>query len=194
MRRALPVLLAALAAPARAQQSQPVPDQHVTVPSAPGQPNTETVVQPSSGLKQGDSGWVLQGDQGARSGARRETARPTNADASPFPGATSPPAARAPSAPAGPAVVEAAYVTVRGTLKTVTKDSITVVEKSGRPRQVSLAPRALVAEGLKPGDEVVLRIPFGDGTGGRTADRVERPSAPKPAPRSKFAQAQATGS
>jgi multidrug efflux pump subunit AcrA (membrane-fusion protein) len=93
----------------------------------------------------------------------------------------------------GPAVVGAAYVTVRGTLKTYTKNAITILEKSGRQRQVALAPRALVCSGLKPGDEVVLRIPFDEGADCRTADRVERPAAPKPAPKSKFSQAQSPG-
>jgi hypothetical protein len=193
MKRTPLLFAAALALPAAAQQSLPAPEQHVTVPSAPGQSNKETVVQPSGTLKQGSYGWVLQGDQVTRPGSRRVTARSTGAYAPPDPGAYSPPAAPGPAVPAGPAVVGAAYVTVRGTMKTYTKNAITILEKSGRERKVPLAPRALVYEGLKPGDEVVLRIPFDEGTDCRTADRVERPPAPRAPPKSKFSQAQSTG-
>jgi len=187
------LLAVALAMPATAQQSPAAPEQHVTVPSAPGQSNKDTVVQPSGTLKQGSYGWVLQGDQVTRPGSWRVTARSTGAYAPPDPGAYSPPAAPGPAVPAGPAVVGAAYVTVRGTMKTYTKNAITILEKSGRERKVPLAPRALVYEGLKPGDEVVLRIPFDEGTDCRTADRVERPPAPRAPPKSKFSQAQSTG-
>ena len=138
----LPLLFAAaLALPAAAQQSPTAPEQHVTVPSAPGQNNKDTVVQPSGTLKQGSYGWVLQGDQAARAGSRRMTVRSTGADAPPDPGAYPPPA---PRGPAGPAVVGAAYVTVRGTMKTYSKDAITILEKSGRERKVALAPHSFV--------------------------------------------------
>jgi hypothetical protein len=193
MKRIPLLFAAALALPAAAQQSPPAPEQHVTMPSAPGQSNKESVVQPSGTLKQGSYGWVLQGDQVARPGSRRVTVRSTGADAPPDPGAYSPPAVRGPAVPAGPAVVGAAYVTVRGTMKTYTKNAITILEKSGRERKIPLAPRALVYEGLKPGDEVVLRIPFDEGADCRTADRVERPPAPRAPPKSKFSQAQSTG-
>jgi hypothetical protein len=79
-------------------------------------------------------------------------------------------------------------------MKTYTKNAITILEKSGRERKVVLAPRALVYEGLKPGDEVVLRIPFDEGADCRTAVRVERLPAPRAPPKSKFSQAQSTGS
>ena len=194
MRRIPLLLAAALALSAAAQQGPQAPEQHVTVPSAPGQSNKETVVQPSATLKQGGYGWVLQGDQAARSGSRQATVRSTGAYAPPDPGAYSPPTAPGPAVPAGPAVVGAAYVTVRGTMKTYTKKAITILEKSGRERTVALAPRALVYEGLKPGDEVVLRIPFDEGADCHTADRVERPPTPRAPPKSKFAQAQSTGS
>jgi hypothetical protein len=194
MKRTPLLFAAALALPAAAQQSLPAPEQHVTVPSAPGQSNKETVVQPTGTLKQGSYGWVLQGDRATRSGSRRAAVRSTGANAPPDPGAYSPTAALGPAVPAGPAVVGAAYVTVRGTMKTYTKNAITILEKSGRERKVPLAPRALVYEGLKPGDEVVLRIPFDEGADCRTADRVERPPAPRAPPKSKFSQAQSTGS
>ena len=194
MRRIPLLLAAALAVPAAAQQSPPAPEQHVTVPSAAGQSNTDTLVRPSGTLKQGSYGWVLQGDQVARPGSGRMTVRSAGTDVPPGSGVYAPPAARGPAVPAGPAVVEAAYVTVRGTVKAYTKSAITILEKSGRERKVALAPHALVYEGLKPGDEVVLRIPFDEGTDCHTADRVERPPAPRAPPKSKFSQAQSTGS
>lgn len=189
------ILAAALALPAAAQELVPGAEQHVTVPSAPGQSNKEILVRPSDAMKQASNGWILQGERATASGAPRVTARAGSAYAQPGPGVSGdavyvPPA---PSGPTGPAVVGAAYVTLRGIVKTYTKKSITILEKSGRERQVALAPRALVIEGLKPGDQVVLRIPFDEGADCHTADRVERPSAPKAAPKSKFSQAQSPG-
>jgi hypothetical protein len=192
----LPLILAAvLALPATAQQRLPGAEQHVTVPSALGQSNKETLVRPSDTMKQASCGRILQGERAPASGAPRVTARAGGANAQPDPGVSGaavyvPPA---PSGPTGPAVVGAAYVTVRGTVKTYAKNAITIFEKSGRERRVALAPRAFVCQGLKPGDEVVLRIPFDEGADCRTADRVERPPAPKAAPKSKFSQAQSPG-
>jgi hypothetical protein len=173
----------------------PVTEQHVTVPSAPGQSNKETVVQPSAAIKTGKYGWIQQGDQATTSGALRVPARSRGAGTQPNLG-TSGNASYVPTpvGPSGPAVVGAAYVTVPGTMKTYTKNAITILEKSGRERKVVLPPRALVYEGLKPGDDVVLRIPFDEGADCRTADRVERPPAPRAPPKSKFSQAQSTGS
>jgi len=193
MRRNPLLFAAALAMPAAAQQSPPAPEQHVTVPSAPGQSNQDTVVQPSGALRQDSYGWVLQGDQLSGPGSRRMTARSRGLDTPPGSGAYAPPAASGLAVPSGPAVVGAAYVTVRGTMKSCTKSAITIVERSGRERKIALAPHALVSEGLKPGDEVVLRIPFDEGADCHTADRVERPPAPRTRPKSKFSQAQSTG-
>lgn len=195
MKRFPLILAAALALPATAQVRLPAAEQHVTVPSALGQSNKESLVRPSDTMKQASCGRILQGERAATSGAPRVTARARGAYAQPDPGVSGdaayvPPA---PGGPTGPAVVGAAYVTVRGTVKTYTKTTITILEKSGRERQVALARRALVYEGLKPGDEVALRIPFDEGADCRTADRVERPPAPKAAPKSKFSQAQSPG-
>jgi hypothetical protein len=189
------ILAAALTLPATAQERVPGAEQHVTVPSAPGQSNKEILVRPSDAMKQASSGWILQGERAATPRAPRATVGARGAFAQPDAGAFGdtayvPPA---PSGPTGQAVVGAAYMTVRGTVKTYTKNAITILEKSGRQRQVALAPRALVYQGLKPGDEVVLRIPFDEGADCRTADRVERPPAPKAAPKSKFSQAQSPG-
>jgi len=193
--KSIPLILgAALALPASAQEQVPGAEQHVTVPSAPDQSNKEILVRPSDTMKQTNSGWILQGERAAAPRAPRVTVLPRGAYPRPDPGASGaayvPPAA---GGPTGPAVVGAAYVSVRGTVKTYTKNAITILEKSGRQRQVALAPRALVYQGLKPGDEVVLRIPFDEGADCHTADRVERPPAPKAAPKSKFSQAQSPG-
>jgi hypothetical protein len=188
MKRIPLILAAALALPAAAQERVPGAEQHVTVPSAPGQSNKEILVRPSDTMKQASCGRILQGERAPASGAPRVTTRTKGASAQPDPGVSGDAAyaSPAPSGPTGPAVVGAAYVTVRGTVKTYTKNAITILEKSGRQRQVALAPRALVYQGLKPGDEVVVRIPFDEGADCRTADRVERPPAPKAAPKSKF--------
>ena len=189
------ILAAALALPAAAQERVPGAEQHVTVPSAPGQSNKEILVRPSDTMKQTGDGWILQGERAATSGAPGMKVPARGVSAQPDSGVSGAAAyvAPAPSGPTGPAVVGAAYVTARGTVKSYTKKAITILEKSGRERQVALAPRALVYEGLKPGDEVVLRIPFDEGADCRTADRVERPPAPKAAPKSKFSQAQSPG-
>ncbi len=193
MKRVPLIFVVALVLPVAAQDRLPGAEQHVTVPSAPGQRNKEMLVRPSDAMKQARNGWILQGERAATSGAPRATARARGAqpDLGTAGGAAYAPA---PSGPTGPAVVGAAYASVRGTVTTYTKNAITVLEKSGRQRQVSLAPHATVYQGLKQGDEVVLRIPFDEGADCRTADRVDRPSAPKAAPKSKFSQAQSPGS
>ncbi len=200
MKRALSGFLVVLALPAAAQERIPAAQQHVTVPAPLGQGNKEILAQPGGTMKQASCGRILQGDQAATSRAPRVPGRSTGAFGAPDPGIPGnasyvPAAPSGPSAavPAGPAVFGAAYVSVRGTFKTCTKDAITVVEKTGRERRVALAPRAAVVAGLKPGDAVVLRIPFDEGSDCRTADRVERPPAPRAAPKSKFSQAQTPG-
>lgn len=151
-------------------------------------------MQPSNPMKLGEYGWIQQGERAATSGAPKVPARARRASTE-LDLATSgnAPYVPAPTGPGGAAVVGAAYVSVRGTVTAYTKKAITVLEKSGRQRQVSLAPRALIYEDLKPGDEVVLRIPFDERAGCRTADRVERPPAPKASRKSKFSRAPSTG-
>ena len=146
-------------------------------------------------MKQGKYGWIQQGERPAPSGAPQVTTRERSGRVQPDLGVSGNTGyvLPAPNGPSGPAVVGVAYVSVRGTVRTYTKNAITILEKSGRERQVPLAPRALVYEGLKTGDEVVLRIPFDEGADCRTADRVERPPAPKATPKSKFSQAQSPG-
>lgn len=198
MKRVLLILVAAVALSALSAAGQeriPGADEHVTVPGAPGKPNKEILVRPSDAMKQAGNGWILQGERATTTGVPRATRHPRerHADLGTPGGATYVPEPSGPSGPTGPAVVGAAFASVRGTVTTYSKNAITILEKSGRQRQVSLAPRAVVFEGLKLGDEVVLRIPFDEGADCRTADRVERPPAPKAAPKSKFSQAQATG-
>ncbi|MFI5120425.1 MAG: hypothetical protein ACHQM4_08435 [Thermoanaerobaculia bacterium] len=183
------ILAATLALPAAAQERVPGAEQHVTVPSAPDQKNKDILVRPSDTMTQGRYGWILQGERATTARAPRVTTGSAHAQQDPGVSAGAVYVPPAPSGPTGPTVVGAAYMTVRGTVKTYTKNAITILEKSGRQRQVAIAPHALVYQGLKPGDEVVLRIPFDEGDC-RTAVQVERPTAPKPAPTSKFSQAQ----
>jgi len=92
--------------------------------------------------------------------------------------------------PKGKTVVGASYLTVRGTIKAIDKESVTFVEANGRERTAKIAEKAVVAEGLAPGDKVVLRVPLQRPFDGKTADRVERPKQPKTPPPSKFSEAQ----
>jgi len=92
--------------------------------------------------------------------------------------------------PKGKTVIGATFMTVRGALKSIDKESVTVVESSGRERTLKVSEKTLVAEGLAPGDKVVLHVPLQKPFDGQTADRVERPKPPKTPPPSKFSEAQ----
>ena len=193
MKRAPLIFIAATvsAISATAQERVPGADQHVTVPAAPGQPNKEMLVKPSEAMKQNKSGWILQGTRAPSSPWEKLRLTGPQPDSGT---SDDTPYVPAPSGPTGPAVVGAAFVSVRGTVTAFTKNAITILQKGGRSREVALARSAFVYQGLKPGDEVVLRIPFDEGADCRTADRVDRPAPPKQAPKSKFSEAQATGS
>lgn len=96
--------------------------------------------------------------------------------------------------PTGPAVVDAAFVTFRGTVVKIEKGAaITILDsRTGKERRVLLAKAAAVPEGIKAGDAVALRVPLEEGSGARTADRVELQRTPPAVdPKSKFTQAQA---
>ncbi len=96
--------------------------------------------------------------------------------------------------PTGPAVVNAAFVTFRGTVVRIEKGTaITILDgHTGRERRLLLAKAAVVAEGIKKGDVVALRVPLEEGSGARTADRVDLQKAPVVTDqKSKFTQAQA---
>ncbi|HTS02404.1 MAG TPA: hypothetical protein VMN04_07770 [Thermoanaerobaculia bacterium] len=96
--------------------------------------------------------------------------------------------------PAGPAVVNAAFVTFRGRLVRIEKGAaITILDgRTGKERRVLLAKATVVAEGIKEGDAVAVRVPLEEGSGARTADRVELQKTPAATEhKSKFAQAQA---
>lgn len=97
-----------------------------------------------------------------------------------------------PQGPAGPAVVDAAFVTFRGTVVRIEKGAaITILDaRTGKERRVLLAKAAVVAEGIKERDAVAVRVPLEDGA--RTADRVELQKTPPAVdPKSKFTQAKA---
>lgn len=198
MKLALPALLAALALPAAAQQRLPVADQHVTAPAPLGQSNKESLVRPGDSLKQAGCGWVLQGEPVQRP-ARATTAARTGSFA-PAPAESAGGLYAAPPPPpsgperAGPPLVEAAYLTLRGTLASSDKGLVTIVDRNGRSRSVPLARGARVDTGLAAGDLVTVRIPLEDDPANKLASRVERQKPATPAPMSsnssKFAQAQ----
>src|SRR5215471_19279640 len=85
-----------------------------------------------------------------------------------------------PSAPSGPAVVNAAYVTFRGSVVKLEKgEAITILDaRTGKERRVALLKDAVVPEGLKVGDAVALRVPLEEGSGARAANRVELQKTP----------------
>jgi hypothetical protein len=114
---------------------------------------------------------------------------PAPAEASaPPPVATPPPPP--PPAPKGKTVIGASYLTVHATIKAIDKESATIVQSNGTERTVKIAEKAVVAEGLKPGDKVVLRVPLQKPFDGKTADRIERPKPKKAPPPSVFSEAQ----
>jgi hypothetical protein len=99
--------------------------------------------------------------------------------------------------PTGPAVVDAAFVTFRGTVVRIEKGAAITLRdgRTGKERRVLLAKDAVVPVGLKEGDAVAVRVPLEEGSGARTADRVDLQKTPAAAePKSKFAAAQAPGS
>jgi hypothetical protein len=100
------------------------------------------------------------------------------------------------SGPTGPAVVNAAFVTFRGTVVRIEKGAaITILDgRTGKERRVLLSKAAVVPEGIKAGDAVAVRVPLDEGSGARTADRVELQKTPAATEqKSKFTQARAPG-
>jgi hypothetical protein len=187
------MLLAGLCVAAVARPS--AAEERVTVPAPLGQQNKEAVVQPGATLKQASCGWVLQGQPAQRSSRTTTTTR-TGAS-SPSAGgfgesAYVPPPSRSRSGPTGPAIVDAAFLTLRGTVTGWDKGiSITILDRNGRSRTVPLVRGASVCEGLRTGELVSLRVPLDESGALGPAERVERQAA-APAPMtSKFSQAQA---
>jgi hypothetical protein len=131
-------------------------------------------------------------------GLSTATPPPANAPAAApaAPAATAAPAptaapARAPApGPRGTAIVRASYLTLRGTLKAIDKGAVTFTEANGTERVVTVAEKAVVAEGLAAGDKVVVRVPLQKPFDGNTADRIERPKSPRTPPPSKFSEAE----
>jgi hypothetical protein len=187
------LLLLAVAGGAAAQQAAVSQEQHVTAPGLPGQANKDVVVKPSGTLK--DTGWgiVYQGNAPTPRIVHVTKAVQPETDT----GVPAPYVPPRPAGPLGPSVVNAAYVTVRGSVVRYAKGaSVTLLDaRTGKERTVPLAKGAWVYDGIKAGDPVAVRIPFDEGSDARTADRVEpqKASSPPP-PASKFAQAQAHAS
>ncbi len=171
--------------------------EHVTVPAPLGQQNKEAVVEPGATLKQASCGRVLQGEPVRRPG--RTTVAPAGIWMPESAASTGslylPPLPPPASGPVGPALVEAAFLTLRGTLSSLDKGlAVTIVDRNGRSRTVPLARGASVDAGLRAGDPVAVRIPLEEDPANKAASRVERQKpSPTAAPRSKFSQAQAVG-
>ena len=197
-RAAVLALASASSVPATAQQTPtPVPaEQHVVAPSLPDQPNKEGVVRPSGSLPTDAEGYVRTNrgpvDPSARTPASGVKAASKGLPAlpAPDPGIAATGQTPAPG-PNGPAKVNAAYLSLRGTVKAWAKGvSITLIEKDGAERTVKLASGASVYDGLAAGDRVVVRVPLRKASNGMTADRVSRREPSKAPPKSRFAAAQ----
>jgi len=168
-----------LATPASAAPADPpaATEQHVTVPSLPGQPNKDTVVRPSGSLKTDGNGWVVT--KPAAGGA--PTAPPAlSGQLAPARGAPvaapRPKVGPAPSAPT--AATGNSTVTIRGVVEAVSPSRSVTIRRasSGSVVTYALAPGAAVPTGLKPGERVKLRVLALER--GRVADRVERLKGP----------------
>jgi len=183
---------------ALAQQQAPTPvPQTVVAPSLPDQKNKEGTVTPGGAMKSDAGGYVDtsmgQIDPSAPKSSAGAPAKGTTAAPVAGPGiaGVNPPPPPEPG-PRGQTVVGAAYLTVKGVVKSFEKGvSVTVTEASGKDRTVPLADKAAVYEGLAVGDKVSVRIPLKKPADGKSADRVEKQKAPKTVPKSKFASAQA---
>ena len=150
-------------------------------------------MEPGATLKQASCGRVLQGAPVTR--APRPAVASTGAWTPGLPAASGPPSGlpgpSAASGPAGPPLVEAAYLTLRGTLGSFDKGlAVTIVDRNGRTRTVPLVRGARVDEGLKVGDLVAVRIPLEYDPANKAASSVERQKPAAPATSSKFAAAQ----
>lgn len=198
MRSAVVLVLAVAGAGAGLAQQAPTPvPQTVVVPSLPDQKNKEGTVSPGGAMKSDAGGWVDtsmgQIDPNAPKPAGAASTSGTSAPAAgPGIAGVAPPPPPEPG-PRGKTVVEAAYLTVKGVVKSFEKGSITVTEASGKDRTVPLADKAAVYEGLAVGDKVAVRIPLKKPADGKSADRVEKQKPPKTVPKSKFASAQTPG-
>ena len=168
-----------LATPASAALADPpaATEQHVTIPSVPGQPNKDTVVRPSGSLKTDGNGWVVTKPAAgvaptAPPASSRQTAPVRRAPvAAPMPKVG--PAASAPTV-----ATTNNTMTIRGVVEAVSPSrSVTIRRASSRSSVTyALAPGAAVPTGLKPGERVKLRILALKK--GRVADRVERLKGP----------------
>jgi len=150
-------------------------EQHVTVPSLPGQPNKDAVVRPSGTLKTDSAGWVdTKPDAGAPA--------PQPASPKPAPAGGAPAAASMPKvgpAPSGPSTPTGRNtITIRGVVESVSPAKSVTIRRtnSGSVVTYTLAPGATVSAGLKPGEKVKLRVLALEQE--RVADRVERLHAP----------------
>ena len=122
----LVVVAATGAAPAQQNPQAPTPiPQSVVVPSLPDQKNKEGVVRPGATQQTDSGGWVQTNmDPNAIKPATTSAAPPASAgsNAAPGPGIASPGMPPPPATgPRGPAVVDAANLTVRGRSRRTTR-------------------------------------------------------------------------
>jgi hypothetical protein len=108
------------------------------------------------------------------------------------PAAAAPAATPVPPAPGpkGKTVVGSSYLTLRGTIKSLDRETVTVVAANGAEHTLKIAEKAVVTQGLAPGDTVVVRVPLQKPFDGKTADRVARSKPASAPPPSKFSEAQ----
>jgi len=95
-----------------------------------------------------------------------------------------------PPGPKGKTVVGSSYLTLRGTIKSLDRETVTVVAANGAEHTLKIAEKAVVTQGLAPGDTVVVRVPLQKPFDGKTADRVTRSKPASAPPPSKFSEAQ----
>ena len=95
-----------------------------------------------------------------------------------------------PPGPKGKTVVGSSYLTLRGTIKSLDRETVTVVAANGAEHTLKIAEKAVVTQGLAPGDTVVVRVPLQKPFDGKTADRVARSKPASAPPPSKFSEAQ----
>ena len=131
---------------------------------------------------------TMNAPPGSAAPAPSPTAAPEEAPAvAPPPVVVPPPPAPVPK---GKTVVGSSFITLRGTIKSLDKDTVTVIASNGVAHELKLSDKAVVADGLAPGAKVVVRVPLQKPFDGKTADRLDRPKPPKAPPPSKFSEAQ----
>lgn len=166
-------------APTPAAQA-PAAQQHVTVPSLPGERNREGTVKPSGELKTDAYGNLTQPIGPATTAVPAGSSRPpSKKSASPAGTAAPIPVGTAGPAPSSPAVATGQNTArIRGVVKTWEPGKSLTMTVRGTGKDVVYTPKAgaAVPEGLKAGDPIRIRVLTAEK--GNVFDRVEL--LPKP--------------